>query len=247
MESLSNDGFVRSHILVFVGIVSECRVVCKGFVPEGYIKMLIFHPHCTDETMLSILSSRRDLRVINFTGSLYLTTPVFRDIYNTAVSVDRFILDNCNRIRLRPCSCVNTRMVFDRNGRNVLVSLRGCWYNFQEPLFTLSAIDTVEMVMCAMNSGTSHAICVLFEYFNRRVPLNVLSSSSLVKDLSFFKKWKILSVQYVLDRAGVLLNVKDFGLLVFHLQIQSKCWKVVEMFTTDIAEMWIRTSFYEHE
>ena len=246
METLLNNGFVRSHIewiLVFVGIVSECKLVCKGFVPPGYIKCLIFHPHSTERTMLSILSNRKDLRVINFTGSLYLTTAFFRYIYHTAVTVDTFILDKCNRILLRKCSCVCTRMLFDRNGKKVLVSLRGCWYNFPEPVFSLSAIDTVEIVMCAMNSGTSHAMHVLFQYFNGRVPFDVLCFSSLVKDLAFYKKWRILSVQYVHDRSGVVLNVKDFSLLVFLLQIQSGCWKIVEMFTTDIVEMWLRTSF----
>ena len=134
-------------------------------------------------------------------------------------------------------------MLFDRNGKKVLVSLRGCWYNFPEPVFSLSAIDTVEIVMCAMNSGTSHAMHVLFQYFNGRVPFDVLCFSSLVKDLAFYKKWRILSIQYVHDRSGVVLNVKDFSLLVFLLQIQSGCWKIVEMFTTDIVEMWLRTSF----
>lgn len=234
--------FQRDFVLPFVGVVSPYRLVCRGFVPDDYVKYIKFDPHCTEDSIVSVLNDRRTLRMIDFTGSLYLTTPFFRRLYFRLDSVTTFILDRCDRIRFRQCSCVSTRMRFDREGKTVIVSLRGCWYNFPEPLYSLTAMDTAELVMCAMNSGTSQTKRVLFDYFDGRVSLLELEYSLLIRNLVFFRNWRILSVTYVHDHAGVVMFVKGYGLLVFHLMISMGCWKVLELFTTDIVDVWFRTS-----
>ena len=103
-------------------------------------------------------------------------------------------------------------------------------------------MDTAELLMCAMNSGTSQTKRILFNYFDGRVSLLELESSLLIKSIEFFKEWKILSVTYVNDRTGVVFSVKGYSILVFHMMIVHGCWKVLELFTTDIVDMWFRTS-----
>ena len=109
------------------------RLVCRDFIPEKYVKYIKFHPLCMEDKIVSILRLKNDLKMLDFTGSLYLTTDVFRQIYFHWESVSLFVLDKCNRIRLVPCSCVSTTMNFNRNGKSVIVLLRGVGILFQSP------------------------------------------------------------------------------------------------------------------
>ena len=111
-------------------------------------------------------------------------------------------------------------------------------------MYCLTATDTAEIVMCAMNSGTSESKRVLFEFFDRQVSLSQLDSSLLIKSLWCFKDWRILSVTYVQDHSGVVINVKGCSILVLRMKIFSGCWKVLEIFLTDISDIWFRTSVF---
>ena len=88
-----HDTWQKELIFSFVGDVTLCRVVCTDFVPKDYVRFIRFNPNATEKTISLILNLRSGLKLIDFTGSLYLTTPFFKDLYLTLDSVEVFILN----------------------------------------------------------------------------------------------------------------------------------------------------------
>ena len=239
------DTWQKELFFSFVGDVTLCRIVCTDFVPKDYVRFIRFNPNATENTISSILNLRSGLKLIDFTGSLYLTTPFFKDLYSTLDSVEVFILNKCDRILFLPYSCVSTRIRVDRNERPCILSLRGCWRIFPEPLPCLSATDTVEIVLCAMNNGTSAAMKVLSSYFRDRVSVQTLKSSCLVRYLNIFRAWRIFHTCYVGDKCAAVVNVQNYSIIVVVLKNTDGCWEVMQIFSTSINEILARTSYFD--
>ena len=239
-----NDLWQKELIFRFVGNITQCKLVCKDFVPKNYVRFIRFNPYATENTISSILNLRSGLKEIDFTGSLYLTGSLLKHLYSTLDSVDVFILDKCDKISILPYSCVSTRINVGTNERPCVLSLRGCWKIFPEPLPCLSAIETVEMVLCAMNNGTSVAMKALSAYFKNEVSVQTLQSSYLVRNLNMYRVWKILSISYIDDKCAVVVDVQGYSILVVTMKNTDGCWEVMQIFATSINDILYRTSYF---
>ena len=130
------------------------------------------------------------------------------------------------------------------DNKQVMVTFNGCWQIFPRPLVCLSAIEAVEMVMCAINNGNSNAIITIFAFFNGDIPIREIQSSVLVKILHCCNKWRLKSVTYVEDNAAVLIDVFHYSFVVFTLKIKNGCWIISEMFATNINDILDRTAYF---
>ena len=240
------------HVLNFLGEMSHCKSVSKKIVPENYTTSLKFKTDTPVTTMFAVLSRRKNIQKLDFTGSTSMNDSILHVVLMLHPNVKLIVLDRCDNFEDFPSSCCTDEInVIHLSTRcqvkwtfesSPTLSFRGCWRLFF-PSHNQKPECITEIIMCALNDKSRYAFdkislfCAdIIDWFTR------ISGSSLVVALTNHTKWSIRHHENFGDKGYVLMDVEGYSLVVWIFTKRDyrgkSIWMMLGIWKVSIYRIW---------
>lgn len=240
------------EVLKFVGEMSRCMRVSKSFVPVDYTTRVKFKSDTPVTTMFTVLSRRKNLEKLDFTGSTRMNDSILHVVLMMHPNVKLIVLDRCDNFEDFPSHCcteeinfinLNTRSMMKwRYDTSPMLSFRGCWRLFF-PSHNQNPECITELIMCALNDKSQYAMdkisifCSdIIDWFTR------ISVSSIILALKEHTEWRIRCYKTYGDKAYVIMDVEGYSLVVWLFTKRSfrqkSIWMMLGIWKVSIYRIW---------
>ena len=257
ISRVHNDQF--DAIFRYVGVLTQCKAVCRSFLSVDLIKHVRFYPESNAKFMFFLLSQRNMLKSIDVTGCDWMNNSIVHVLLQLFPELELLVLDNCDVFKSFPTRISDQRfhdVYLKKNGTMKwgpktlpVVSIKGCW-KLYKPYYIMTPETLTTILIRMLQNGSKEALRKLKSFcwtVNGDIS-ECFCNDRIMNDLKKYTSWHCISQGIGESAAYVLIRVEDYALVVWfytsEIRRNTKVWNLLVVWEMNIEKMWFMCKKY---